>query len=65
MGVSLLLYSFAVNYVGATVTSVLIASAPVITAPLSALYLQEDINRNVGVGTALTIIGILLVVIIF
>ncbi|MGY5881658.1 MAG: DMT family transporter [Candidatus Thorarchaeota archaeon] len=65
IGLSLIVYSFAVKFVGATITSVMIASAPVITAPLSALYLREDVNSKVGIGTILTILGILLVVIIF
>ena len=64
MGLSLLVYSYAIKFVGATITSILIASAPAITAPLSALYLHEDINKKVGIGTVLVIIGIFLVVII-
>ena len=64
IGVSLIVYSYAVKFIGATVTSVLIASAPVITAPLSALYLREDVNKYVGIGTILTVLGILMVVII-
>ena len=64
IGVSLIVYSYAVKFVGATVTSVLIASAPVITAPLSTLYLREDVNKYVGIGTILTVLGILMVVII-
>jgi uncharacterized membrane protein len=34
------------------------------TAPLSAIYLDEDVNQRVAVGTILTIIGVLMVVII-
>ncbi|TFG30312.1 EamA family transporter [Candidatus Thorarchaeota archaeon] len=64
IGLSLIVYSYAVKFVGATITSVMIASAPVITAPLSALYLREDVNKNVGIGTILTILGVLLVVVI-
>ncbi|TFG32475.1 EamA family transporter [Candidatus Thorarchaeota archaeon] len=64
MGFSLIAYSYAVKLVGATVTSILIASAPMITAPLSAVYLNEDVNKYVAFGTLLTIIGILLVIII-
>ena len=63
-GLSLILYSYAVKFVGATITSVIIASAPVVTAPLSAVYLNEDVNRSVALGTLLTILGILLVVVI-
>ena len=65
IGLSLIVYSYAIKLVGATITSVLVASAPVITAPLSIIYLRENVNKNVGIGTILTIIGILLVVIIF
>ena len=65
LGLSLITYSFGVKYVGVTVTALIIASAPMFTAPLSALFLNEDVNRNVAVGTILTIIGVLLVVLIF
>lgn len=64
-GLSLILYSYAVKFVGATITSVIIASAPIVTAPLSAIYLNEDVNKAVALGTLLTILGIILVVIIF
>ncbi|MGY5859215.1 MAG: DMT family transporter [Candidatus Thorarchaeota archaeon] len=64
IGLSLIVYSYAIKFIGATITSVLIASAPVVTAPLSVLYLREDVNKNVGIGTVLTILGILMVVFI-
>lgn len=64
LGFSLITYSFGVKFVGVTVTSLIIASAPMFTAPLSALFLDEDVNRNVALGTILTIIGVLMVVII-
>ena len=64
IGLSLIVYSYAIKFIGATITSVLIASAPVITAPLSVVYLREDVNKNVGIGTILTIVGILLVIFI-
>jgi drug/metabolite transporter (DMT)-like permease len=64
LGFSLITYSFGVKYVGVTVTVLIIASAPMFTAPLSAIFLDEDVNRNVGIGTILTIIGVLLVIII-
>ncbi|TFG26150.1 hypothetical protein EU528_14885, partial [Candidatus Thorarchaeota archaeon] len=44
------------------VTSILVASAPMITAPLSAVYLNEDVNKYVAFGTLFTIVGIFLVV---
>jgi len=65
VGFSLIAYSYAVKFVGATVTAVVIAAAPVFTAPLSAIYLGEDVNRKVVIGTLLTIIGVFLVVFIF
>ncbi|MFX1559650.1 MAG: EamA family transporter, partial [Promethearchaeota archaeon] len=58
-------YSFAVKFVGATVTSLIVASAPMFTAPLSAIYLDEDVNQRVAIGTILTIIGVIMVVVIF
>ncbi len=64
LGLSLVVYSYAIKLVGATVTSLIVASAPMLTAPLSAIYLNEDVNRQVVVGTVLTIIGVLMVVII-
>ncbi|MFW9953915.1 MAG: DMT family transporter [Candidatus Thorarchaeota archaeon] len=64
LGFSLITYSFAVKFIGATVTSLIVASGPMLTAPLSVIYLDEDVNRNVAIGTLLTVIGVLLVVII-
>ncbi|MGD9397314.1 MAG: DMT family transporter [Candidatus Thorarchaeota archaeon] len=64
LGFSLVAYSFAVKFVGATVTSLIVASAPMFTAPLSAIYLDEDVNQRVALGTILTIIGVLMVVVI-
>jgi drug/metabolite transporter (DMT)-like permease len=65
IGVSLIAYSFAVKLVGATITAVIIASAPVFTVPLSAIYLHEDVNRRVILGTIMTILGVILVVALF
>ena len=64
LGFSLVAYSFAIKFVGATVTSLIVASAPMFTAPLSAIYLDEDVNQRVALGTILTIIGVLMVVVI-
>ncbi|NHI88016.1 MAG: EamA family transporter [Candidatus Thorarchaeota archaeon] len=65
LGFSLIAYSFAIKYIGATVTSLIVASGPMFTAPLSVVYLDEDVNRNVAFGTMLTIIGVLMVIVIF
>jgi drug/metabolite transporter (DMT)-like permease len=64
LGFSLIAYSFAMKFVGATVTSLIVASGPMLTAPLSVVFLNEDVNRSVAFGTLLTIIGVLMVVII-
>lgn len=64
LGFSLIAYSFAIKFVGATLTSLIVASGPMFTAPLSVVYLDEDVNRNVAFGTILTIIGVLMVIII-
>ncbi|MFX1578971.1 MAG: DMT family transporter [Promethearchaeota archaeon] len=65
LGFSLIAYTFGVKFVGVTVTALIIASAPMFTAPLSVVLLDEDVNRKVAFGTILTIIGVLLVIIIF
>ncbi|MFW9920650.1 MAG: EamA family transporter, partial [Candidatus Thorarchaeota archaeon] len=57
-------YSYAVKFVGATITAVIVASAPVFTAPLSAIFLGEDVNRRVIVGTLMTILGVILVIVL-
>ncbi|MFX1331894.1 MAG: DMT family transporter [Promethearchaeota archaeon] len=64
IALSLILYSYAVKFVGATVTSVIVASAPIFTAPLSAIYLKEEMGLKVVGGTILTVVGVALVVII-
>ncbi|MHA2071739.1 MAG: EamA family transporter, partial [Candidatus Thorarchaeota archaeon] len=64
IALSLILYSFAVKFVGATITSVIIASAPIFTAPISAIYLKEEMGVKVVGGTLLTILGVILVVIL-
>lgn len=65
IGFSLITYSYAVKFIGATVTAVIVAAAPVFTAPISAFYLGEVVNRKVGLGTILTILGVILVVFLF
>jgi drug/metabolite transporter (DMT)-like permease len=65
IALSLILYSYAVKFVGATITAVIVASAPIFTAPLSAIYLKEEMGVKVVGGTLLTILGVILVVILF
>ncbi|UCH05476.1 MAG: DMT family transporter [Candidatus Thorarchaeota archaeon] len=63
MGISLLLGTVSVKEIGATATSVLLASAPLFTTPLSIYFLKEKLTRNVAIGTLLTILGVTLVII--
>ncbi|MHA2043728.1 MAG: DMT family transporter [Candidatus Thorarchaeota archaeon] len=65
LGLSLIAYSFAVKFIGVTVTAPIIASGPMLTAPLSAVFLDEDVNRRVAIGTLLTIVGVIFVVFVF
>jgi len=61
MGFSMALGTFAVKYVGATVASIIVASAPLFTTPLSVFYLGEQVTKPVVVGTLMTFMGIVLV----
>ncbi len=63
MGLSLLLGTVSVKEIGATATSVLLASAPLFTTPLSLYFLKEQMTRNVAIGTILTIIGVSFVIV--
>ena len=65
MSFAILAGSYAVKFLGATVASIIIASGPALTLPLSVVFLGEVANRSVLVGTLLTIIGIVLVTAIF
>lgn len=62
MGFSMALGTFAVKYVGATVASIIVASAPLFTTPLSVFYLGEQVTKPVVVGTLMTFMGIVLVI---
>lgn len=53
-------WNFAVRVLGAVKTSVYIYMIPVITVVTSALVLHEQITLLAGVGTALTLLGLLL-----
>jgi len=62
MGFSMALGTFAVKYIGATVSSIIVASAPLITTPLSVFYLGEQVTKPVAGGTIMTFAGIVLVI---
>ncbi len=60
--IPILLMTFSVDYIGATVTSIIMASSPLFGTPLSVIYLKERVTRPIGVGTILIFIGVLLVI---
>lgn len=57
-----LLYVYAVGAAGAGRTAVLNATAPVMGMPLSVLFLGEKLTRRIVLGTAVCVVGIVLVV---
>ena len=62
MGIGSLLYVIAVAMVGAAIMSVLSSTAPLFAIPVSILVLKERLTSLASVGIALTMIGIVLVV---
>lgn len=57
-----LMYVYAVIEAGAARTAVLSATAPLMALPLSIIFLEEQLNRRIALGTALCVAGIVLVV---
>ena len=62
-GLGSMLYVYAVVEAGAARTAVLSATAPLMGLPLAVLFLKEQVDWRVGVGTVLCVLGIVLVVI--
>jgi drug/metabolite transporter (DMT)-like permease len=50
-----------VYYAGAAKASVINATSPLFGLPLSLVFLHERITRRIALGTALTVLGIWLV----
>ena len=61
-GIGSLMYVYAVVEAGAARTAVLSATSPLMALPLSIIFLGERLTRRIGIGTALCVVGILLVV---
>lgn len=61
-GLGSLAYVYAVVEAGAARTAVLSATSPLMALPLSIIFLGEKLTRRIGLGTALCVAGILLVV---
>lgn len=62
MAIGSLLYVAAVAMVGATIMSVISSTAPLFAIPVSVLMLKEKITPVALIGIALTLVGIVLVV---
>lgn len=62
MAIGSTLYVIAIKLSGASTTAAITATAPVISIPLSAVFLKEKITPLIIVGTFLTVIGVLLLV---
>ena len=62
-GFGSLMYVYAVVHAGAARTAVLSATSPLLALPLSMIFLGERFTARIGAGTALCVVGIVLVVI--
>jgi drug/metabolite transporter (DMT)-like permease len=62
MGISLLLGTFSVKYIGATINSIILAAGPLFTTPLSVIYLKEKVTWSLVTGTLFTFLGVILVI---
>jgi drug/metabolite transporter (DMT)-like permease len=61
IGVSLFLAMFSIKFIGATVTSILVATAPLSATPMAMLALDEDVGPRVYLATGMIVIGVVLV----
>lgn len=64
IGVSLFLAMFSIKFIGATVTSILVATAPLSATPMAMLALNEEVGRRVYAATAMIVIGVILVLMV-
>ena len=62
MGLGSLLYVSTVKFLGAAVTSVIGSLSPLFALPISMIFLKERITRVAMIGVAVTIAGVILVV---
>ena len=62
MGLGSLLYVTTIKFVGAAVTSVIGSLSPLFALPISIIFLKESITRVALIGVAVTIVGVILVI---
>ncbi len=61
-GLTMLLMSVAVSYIGATINSVILAASPLISTPISLIFTEEKATVLLVIGTVLSFVGVALVV---
>ncbi|NHJ14132.1 MAG: EamA family transporter [Candidatus Thorarchaeota archaeon] len=64
-GVTLVLFTYAVAFIGATVNSVILAASPLVSTPISIAVLDEKATGHAMAGTILAFLGVILVVLVF
>jgi drug/metabolite transporter (DMT)-like permease len=62
MSLGTLLYTYSVDLIGASVASLLGSTSPLFALPFSIVFLKERYSRKSVLGAALTVIGVILVV---
>ena len=62
MGLGSLLYVTTIKFLGAAVTSVIGSLSPLFALPISIIFLKERITRVAMIGVAITIAGVILVI---
>jgi drug/metabolite transporter (DMT)-like permease len=60
-GLGSVLFLTSVSMLGATRAAILTSTSPLFALPLSVTFLKEKVNRLIVSGTALTVVGIILV----
>ena len=60
-GLGSLLFVLSIALLGPARAAILTSSSPLFALPLSALFLGEKLNAAVLIGTAVTIVGVILV----
>jgi drug/metabolite transporter (DMT)-like permease len=60
-GLGSIFFVMTIDMLGATRTAIITSTSPLFALPLSAVFLKEQINRAVLVGTVFTVAGVILV----
>jgi drug/metabolite transporter (DMT)-like permease len=60
-GLGSLLFLLSVTLLGPVRAAILTSTSPLFALPMSVIFLKEEVNRTVLVGTAITVLGVILV----